>query len=177
MSEEKKPDTAASIYSCVAKGISRLDTDYPIRQAGSEKPIWRHAFGKEVCEDIKAWGLLQRDLPEDLSRKCGLPSYEENAVYMAVAAYAACGSQKSGVTLGMAAAGAGARDRLTRLENSSDIDEFWRNLKDILRLITSKKGTGIDYRLLAKDIYFWQIDHVKAAINFERDYYKKGEKK
>ena len=183
MSEEKKPDTAADIYSCVARGISRLDGDpkksgSSIRQAKAEKPIWRHAFSGDVCEDIRAWGLLQRNMPEGLRREYGPPSYEENAIFMAMAAYAACGSHADGVSLGKAAAYVDARERFTRLENSSDINEFWRNLKDLLRLITSKKGIGVDYRLLAKSIYFWQFDHVREAINLEREYYyKKGEEK
>jgi CRISPR type I-E-associated protein CasB/Cse2 len=181
MSEEKKPTQKEMITSCVEEALYRLSSgqngNKPSKQrAPAERAVWRHAFAKGVCEDIKAWGLLQRDLPEELKREYGLPSYEEKAVYMAIAAYAACGSHTENVTLGAAAAEIDARDRFTRLENSDDIDEFWRNIKDLLRLISSKKGPGVDYKLLAVSIYYWQFDHIKGAIRLERDYYKKGEK-
>ena len=160
-----------TIRSCVSSMIERLNGES--QKAKSEKAAWRHAFADPICGNIKAWGLLQRDMPKDLKREYGDASYEEKAVYMAVAAYAACGAKTDNMTLGSAAAvlGPGHRERFTRLENSPDIDTLWRNLKDILRLISSKNGKGIDYGLLACDLYDWQFNRVTAARNWERNYY------
>ena len=143
-----------------------------------EKAIWRHAFAKPVCEDIKAWSLLERDIPGDFAGKTGTPSYVENAIYMAIAAYAACGSNAENVSLGQAAAALGdsSRDRFTRLEKSRSLNELWMNLKSILRLISSKKGTGLDYGLLARDITDWQFDSIRTIRKWERDYYHKNTK-
>ena len=143
-----------------------------------EKAIWRHAFAKPVCEDIKGWSLLERDIPGDLVGKTGTPSYVENAIYMAIAAYAACGSNMENVSLGQAAAALGdsSRNRFTRLEKSRSLNELWMNLKSILRLISSKKGTGLDYGLLARDIADWQYDSIRTIRKWERDYYHKNTK-
>ncbi len=141
--------------------------------AKGEKPIWRHAFAKPVCEDLAAWSLLQRDIPENLAGMGGRPSCTENAAYMALAAFAACGANTEKVSLGQAAASleSNARDRFTRLEKSRTLDELWRNLKSLLTLISSKKGTGVDYGLLAKDLADWQFDSLKTVRKWERDYY------
>ena len=144
-----------------------------------EKAIWRHAFAKKACEDMKAWSLLQRDIPDELAGSAGKPSYVENAAYMAIAAYAACGSNASKVTLGQAAAGLGdnARERFTRLEKARTLDELWIGLKGLLRLISSNKGTGIDYAGLAQELIDWQFDSIQAVRKWERDYYWKTAKK
>ena len=102
----------------------------------------------------------------------------ENAIYMAIAAYAACGSNVENVSLGQAASALGdsSRNRFTRLEKSRSLNELWMNLKSILRLISSKKGTGLDYGLLARDITDWQFDSIRTIRKWERDYYHKNTK-
>ena len=143
-----------------------------------EKAVWRHAFARNVCEDMRAWSLLQRDIPTDLAGRGGYPSFTENAAYMAIAAFAACGSNTKDITLGQAvsALGDSARDRFTRLEKSRTLDEMWRNLKDMLKLISSKRGTGLDYSVLAKELTDWQFDHLRTIRKWERDYYKNSKR-
>lgn len=159
-------------------------TNYYIRKLSAnsgDMAIWRHAFAKGVCEDIKAWSLLQKDIPSELTRysKPEIPSYAENAVYMALSAYAACGAHAEGISFGHSAKALGdnARGRFSRLEMSNSIDKMWRNLKDIMRLISSQKGVGIDYGLLAKDLYDWQFDHIPTVRKWESEYYRSDLKK
>lgn len=165
-----------TISSFVSKRIKVLSLDQA--DAKGEKAVWRHAFAKPVCEDMKAWSLLERDIPEELTGKTGTPSYSENAAYMAIAAYAACGTHAENVSLGQASAALGdnARVRFTRLEKSRTLDELWRNLKGLLRLISSKNGTGLDYGLLAKELTDWQFDSIKVIRKWERDFYYKNSK-
>ena len=172
MDKEEK----VSISSFVSKRITILSLDQS--DVKGEKAVWRHAFAKGVCDDTKAWSLLERDIPIELAGKAEIPSYAENAVYMAIAAYAACGSHAGNITLGQAAAALGdnARDRFTRLEKSRSLDELWRNLKGLLRLISSKNGTGLDYSLLAQELTTWQFDSIKAIRKWERDFYYKKSK-
>lgn len=137
----------------------------------AEKAVWRHAFASQICGDIKAWGLLQRDLPDALKGRGEYPSYEEKAVYMALSAFAARENNAAGVSLGTFAARLGnKRDRFTRLENSEDIDILWRNLKDFLRFVNPE--CGIDYAKLACDLYEWQcFGRTGIARRWEREYY------
>ena len=167
MENEKK--TTVNEY--VLRMIRKLSIDKS--DSKGEKAIWRHAFAKSICEDVKAWSLLERDIPNELAGTGGTPSYTENAAYMAIAAFAACGSNKEMVSLGQAAAALGdnSRDRFTRLEKSRTLDELWRNMKNLLRLISSNKGTGLDYSLLARDLTDWQFDPIKTVRKWERDYY------
>ena len=166
--DKKEKITVSSFVSERIRMISLDKSD-----AKGEKAVWRHAFAKPVCEDLKAWSLLERDIPDELAGRSGMPSYTENAAYMAISAFAACGSHAQGITLGKAAAALeqNSRDRFTRLEKSRNVDELWRNLKGLLRLITSKKGTGLDYGLLAKELTDWQFDSIKAIRKWERDFY------
>lgn len=166
-------DGKAKVKSFVSSKIKILSIDKS--DSKGEKAIWRHAFAKSVCEDIKAWALLERDIPEEFVGRTCTPSYMENAIYMAIAAYAACGSNVDNISLGQAAAALGenSRGRFTRLEKSHTMDELWMNLKSILRLISSKKGTGLDYGLLAKDLVDWQFDSIRTIRKWERDYYHK----
>lgn len=164
-----KADTAGALYEFVGRQIGRLE------HRPGEKAAWRHAFAGGLHDgqsSLKAWSLLQRDIPDELLER--YPAGKaEMAAYIALAAYAACGSHKSGVSLGEAAgkAGGGMRERFTRVELSADIESLWANLKAPLRIISSKGGPGIDYRLLAKDVYYWQKDSLKTAMYWERNYY------
>lgn len=169
---EKDKDKIIGLFVSEEIAVLSLDTS----SAKIEKATWRHAFARKVCEDLKAWSLLVRDMPEDMAAKGGTPSYAENAAYMAISSYAACGAQNEGVTLGEAVASLGetSRDRFTRLERSRTVSELWRNLKPLMRLIGSKKGIGIDYSLLAKDLMRWQSDPIEAIRKWERDYYSKA---
>lgn len=174
-SESKaKADTAGALYEFVGGQINRLE------HRPNEKAVWRHAFARGLYEgqsSLKAWSLLQRDIPDELLEK--YPAGKaEIAAYIALAAYAACGSHKSGISLGEAAgkAGGGMRERFTRVELSADIESLWANLKAPLRIISSKGGSGIDYRLLAKDVFYWQKDSLKAAMYWERNYYRDNKK-
>ncbi len=167
MGADKKIPVSTFVSSRIAMlSIDRSDSK-------GEKAVWRHAFAKPVCEDISAWSLLQRDIPEHLAGSNGNPSFTENASYMAIAGFAACGSHTEKVSLGQAVASLGdtSRGRFTRLERSRTLDELWRDLKDLLRLISSKKGTGLDYGLLAKDLTDWQFDAMRTIRKWERDYY------
>lgn len=164
-------ETACVLYDFVGKKICELES------APAEKAVWRHAFAKPLFEGqypIKAWALLQRDIPGELlgKRPAG---YAEMAAYITIAAYAACGSHSSGKGLAEAAGklGSNSRDRFTRLELSGDIDELWGNMKSLLRLIASNKETGIDYRLLAKDIFYWQANRTRTVLYWEKSYYRK----
>lgn len=160
-----------TVRSFVAERIILLSVDKS--DSKKEKAIWRHAFAKSVCEDLNAWSLLIRDMPEALAGAGGKPSKTEKAAFMAIAAFAACGSNKKNVSLGQAAAALGptSRDRFTRFEKSRTIEELWRNVKNLLRLISSEKGTGLDYGLLAKELTNWQFNRIETIRKWERDYY------
>lgn len=164
------------IFSFINEEIANMSADVSAKKA--EKAVWRHALGKPVCEDVSAWGLLQRDLPGELKREFGEPSPEERAIYFALCAYAAYGKHAEKITFGRTAAALGERqrDRVTRLENSVDFEAMCRNMKDILRLIVSKNGEGIDYGYLACDLYDWQYNRLRVARRWERDYYRMYEK-
>ncbi len=143
--------------------------------ARRDKAIWRHAFAAQPCENIEAWSLLEKDLPEELTWRKSEPSYYEYAIYMALSAYAACGKQASGISLGRAAheLGESSRNRFTRVERSRTISELWANTKSLLRMVTAAQGTGIDYALLATSLVSWQYDRMSTIRQWEKDYYDK----
>ena len=130
-------DYYAILNTFVTGTVGFLSSETPAAKA--EKAKWRHAFAAPVCENIRAWGLLQSRIPETLRGRGETPSYAETAAYMAIASYAACGGQADGVTLGQAAAKMGERqrDRFTRLENARTANSIWRELKGFLRMATS----------------------------------------
>ena len=136
MDKEKK----VTVGSFVANRIKMISLDKS--DAKGEAAVWRHAFAKPVCEDMKAWSLLERDIPQELAGFSGKPTEKENAAYMAISAFAACGSNTPTVSLGQAVAALGenSRQRFTRLEKSKTINELWMNLKGLLRLVSSKNG-------------------------------------
>ena len=100
------------------------------------------------------------------------------SVALIVSSVAGCGKQKKEISLGKAvqALGDSARGRFTRLEKSRTLNELWINLRGLVRLITSAKGPGIDYSMLARDIISWQNNRISVIRKWERDYYFKDTK-
>lgn len=166
MCEEKKK----SVRSFVAGQIAYLSSGRPA--AAGEKAVWRHAFAGGICDHVDGWGLLMRDIPEELSGINGTPSRAEKAAYMALSAYAACGRHTNGISIGQAASALGgtSRTRFMRLEKAKTLDDLWRYLKPVLRPISSGKTNGLDYALLARDLNEWQYDRLAVVRKWEREY-------
>jgi CRISPR type I-E-associated protein CasB/Cse2 len=175
--------TEMNVYQFMISQIEFLSRDIPA--ARREKAVWKRAGAKsmtfgglgngQICTDADAWSLLQAKMPEHLKGRGGTPSYAENAVYIALSAFANGGKNVYERSLGRAAKvlDGASRVKFDRLLRSKDMSEVKRNLPPVLSIINSKNGPGLDYAGLADDIYRCQFGAdtcLDVRRKWERDY-------
>lgn len=132
----------------------------------------RRGIGHVPGELPMLWGSFLTGLPEELCSPGGEPSRAEWAIYTALTLYAlhqqgkADSVQVEGVSLGKAALRlAGGSDeerqriwrRLNLVAQADDMQEMSYRLRQLVTLLKAD-GVGLDYALLAADLFEYQFD-------------------
>lgn len=189
MKRDIRPD---AVYQETAKrlnGLLKAD-DRVIKARLAEL---RHGIGSVPGSFPTLWGMIFENLPESMLGKYGKPSKEEWAIYDALTLYAlhqqgqdvkTSNMNIKDVSLGKAAcklvyAEGGTdddRERVSRRFNqialASDIETLTYYLRTFIPLLRGA-GIGLDYPMLARDIYLCQTENGKAEVRLKwgQDYY------
>lgn len=168
------------------KKISQL-----LEQSGSNSGILaqlRRGIGKEPGEMPQLWGYFLQDMPEEFFGR-DEPSRAEWAVYSAVTLFALHQQgkdgktepmQRDGMTLGRAIAqlvtDEDEEKRVTRrfqtVATASSVGELCHYLRSLVQMLRGE-NIGLDYPLLAKDIYCFQFPELisKLRLRWGQDFY------
>ena len=155
----------------------------------------RHGVGLMPGEVPALWGMIFEELPDDMLGKYGKPSKEEWAIYDAITLYALHQQGRDpktesmnveGISLGKAASKLvykqggteDDRERVSRRFNQIALAEDVETLTYYLRMfvqILRAEEIGIDYEMLAQDIYSFQFESGRTAVRLKwgQDYYSK----
>jgi len=153
----------------------------------------RHGIGLAPGEKPSLWGMLFENFPEEFYGKFGNPSKEEWAIYDALTLYALHqqghdikkeNMNVKGVSLGIAAAklvlAEGGTDddrervskRFNQIALAVDVEMLTYYLRTFIPLLRTN-GIGIDYIMLAQDIYWYQTENGRNSVKLKwgQDYY------
>ena len=153
----------------------------------------RHGIGSMPGTVPDLWGMLFDELPEDMLGKYGKPSKEEWAIYNALTLYAlhqqgndlkSSNMNVKEISLGDAArklvyVQGGTNDdrervsrRFNQIALADDIEVLTYYLRTFIPLLRGA-GIGLDYAMLARDIYLCQTESGKASVRLRwgQDYY------
>ncbi len=155
----------------------------------------RHGAGKKPGDDPRLWGILFDTMPESMMSQQGVPTYEEWAIYIAMTMYAVHqqghdvktdNMNAEGMSIGKAVAmlvtGDDDRERVERrfnnlatADNMQGVSHYLRELIHLLRA----DDIGLDYALLAKDLYVYQFPELAAGVRLHwgQDFYSALNKK
>lgn len=151
----------------------------------------RRGIGKRPGELPELWGLLFRDLPEELMSKNGEPSRAEWAISGALTLYAlhqqgakkGTNMNQKGRRLGLAVSqlvGDGNEDRLKAVQRrfnafatARDMPECMHHLRGLIQLLRSEE-IPLDYEELALNLYDFQNQKQAANIRllWGEDFYR-----
>ena len=188
----KRENRADEVYKETAKRLNRLlkSDESTIKARLAEL---RHGIGSTPGTVPALWGMIFDELPESMFGKYGKPSKEEWAIYDALTLYAlhqqgkdprTTDMNKKGISLGKAACklvyvngGTEAdRERISRRFNqialATDIETLTYYLRTFIPLLRGE-GIGLDYAMLAKDIFLCQTENGRSSIRLKwgQDYY------
>lgn len=150
----------------------------------------RRGIGKKPGELSELWGFFLQDLPEELMRKDGEPSYAEWAIYTSLTIFALHqqGSRSESMNapgeenrLGCAVRRLVHTDddeervgfKLRLVADSDDMAELSYRLRNVVQLLRSE-NIKLDYVDLAKDLYNFQFADSADEIRLKwgRDFYR-----
>lgn len=150
----------------------------------------RHGVGKSPEESPKTWGILMLDMPDAWLHEDGKVSYEEKAVYDALTLYAlhmqsvdsASRSMydpecRVGSAIAKLATDKDEEERIRKrfviLLSASNEDGFAYYLREMIPRL-SKAGIGLDYGMLASDLYRACFTDNIPTVSFSwgQDYYR-----
>lgn len=159
------------IYRYTLTQINRLESQRSNSSGRAALAKLRRGIGHEPGELPVLWGEFLSGLPEELRSTSGAPSRAEWAIYTALTLYAmhqqgkTDSVQVADVSLGHAAmrmvGGEEERQRIWRRLNlvaqADDMQEMCYRLRQLVSLFRSE-GVGLDYALLAADLYQYQFE-------------------
>ena len=161
----------------------------------------RKGVGKKPGELPMLFGTLLEDMPENFMSKDGNPTEAEWACYVALTLFAwhqqgkdlktETGCMHTGDYTSVGAAlrklklkldlvdDANAEERLLKklqiIITATDINGFSQHLRSMIKLF-AQNNIGLDYALLAADIYDWQFTGSRDAVNLRwgQDFYRRS---
>lgn len=166
----------------MAQKIAFLSSNSPAAKAMLAK--LRRAAGKDPVDTPEVWEITLDGLPDLLSGRyydgAYHPSDSERAVHAALTIYAvqAQGSSTSphviGISLGEAAGKLSAsmkgndtiKKRFGSIITASDVTELAHHLRGLAQLFRSKGDSGMDYVMLAKDLYLYSNTERRSNVLF-----------
>ena len=148
----------------------------------------RRGIGKKPGELPQLWGLLFRDLPEELMSKNGEPSRAEWAISGALTLYALhqqgaernayVNGQSLGTAVGKLAVGNDERlkavqRRFNAFATARDMPECMHHLRGLIQLLRSE-NIALDYAQLAGELYEFQQPEGAARVRLRwgQDFYR-----
>lgn len=148
----------------------------------------RRGVGKKPGDMPELWGLLFRDLPEELMSKTGEPTRAEWAVSGALTCYAlhqqgaSRNAYAEGQRLGLAIRRLAGNDeeamkavqrRFNAFATARDMPECMHHLRGLVQLLRSK-DIPLDYVELAGDLYEFQTPDGAARVRLRwgQDFYR-----
>ena len=148
----------------------------------------RRGVGKKPGDMPELWGLLFRDLPEELMSKTGEPTRAEWAVSGALTCYAlhqqgaSRNAHAEGQRLGLAIRRLAGNDeeamkavqrRFNAFATARDMPECMHHLRGLVQLLCSK-DIPLDYVELAGDLYEFQTPDGAARVRLRwgQDFYR-----
>lgn len=171
----------------------RLDRLLNLNEAAARGELanLRRGVGRMPGDLPQLWGMLFDQLPEDMLGRRGEPSRAEWAIYTAITLYALhqqgrdpqqASMHREGISLGKAAAmlvweeGEEARERIAhrfhQVALASDMETASYYLRGLVQLLRAA-DIGLDYPMLAADLYRFQFEERAAAIRLKwgQDFY------
>ena len=160
----------------------------------------RKGVGKKPGELPILFGTLLEDMPEDFMSKDGIPTKEEWACYVALTLFAWHQQGKdlktdcmhTGDHISVGAAFRELKLKLKRDYNDSNAEErilkklqiiitamdtngFSQHLRSMIKML-AQNNIKLNYALLAADIYEWQFQDSRDAVNLRwgQDFYKRS---
>ena len=188
----KKNTQADAVYTETAQRLRRLlSADSSTVKANLAE--LRHGIGSTPGDDPGLWGMIFDGLPESMLGKYGKPSKEEWAIYNALTLYAVhqqgndpqkTSMNVKGISLGKAACSLvytgdnpeDERERVSRRFNqialAEDIEVLTYYLRTFIPILRGK-NIGLDYPMLAKDIYLCLSETGRSSVRLRwgQDYY------
>ena len=174
----------------VANRIIHLEK---MKDAGSQKAAYaqlRRGVGCCPGDIPQLWGLLVRDLPEDMMSRNGAPSREEWAISTVLTLYAFHQQGKDPAQQSMNCTSQGLGHALTKLVSpgedegrilrrfdqfatASDMMEAVTHLRGIVGLLKAQ-GVGLDYPRLAGELYLFQSYEgaKQVRLTWGEDFYR-----
>lgn len=164
----------------------------PDNAARSALAELRRGAGTQPGELPALWGAFLNDLPEEMFSRNGVASRSEWAIYIALTLFAlhqqgkdvkSDNVSKTGKRLGTAVAGliededdrARVWRRFQSIATAGDIRELSYHLRGMIQLLKAK-DIGLDYALLAKDLYDYQdagrVNEVR--LKWGEDFYRQN---
>lgn len=148
----------------------------------------RRGTDKRPGELPELWGLLFRDLPEELMSKTGEPTWAEWAISGALTLYALhrqgagrcmhADGQRLGAAVGRLAGGDEERlkvvqRRFNAFATARSMPECMNHLRGLIQLLRSKE-IPLDYVDLAGDLYEFQVPGGAARVRLRwgQDFYR-----
>ncbi len=194
----KKNTRADAVYAETAKRLHRLLSTDPSTIKANLAEL-RRGIGGTPGDDPRLWGMVFDGIPEAMLGKNGRPSKEEWAICNALTLYAVHqqgndplkkNMNMKGVSLGRAAcrlvyAGENPeeeRDRISRRFNqialAEDIEALTYYLRTFIPILRGK-DIGLDYPMLAQDIYLCQSESGRSSVRLRwgQDYYSVNQDK
>lgn len=177
-----------AVYAETARRIEHLLRH---RETGSGKATLanlRRGIGKAPGELPELWGIIFRDMPEELLSQYGNPSPAEWAIYIALTMFAlhqqgtAEPVHTEKISLGRAYGKLrkeqteDEEERLLRRFNqvvtASDLPELSHYLRGMIQLLRTD-GIGLDYAQLASDLYLYQSPQTRMRVQMKwgQDFY------
>ena len=157
------------------------------RQVRADLANLRRGIGKKPGELPELWGLLFRDLPEELMSRNGEPTWAEWAVSGALTLYALHqqGMQQSahvkGQSLGKAVRALASDEnqlkpvqrRFNAFATAKNMPECMHHLRGLVQLLHSK-DIPLDYVELAGDLYLFQTPGGASGVRLRwgQDFYR-----
>lgn len=168
--------------------ISRLEIHRDESNGRAALAYLRRGIGHVPGEIPMLWGSFLAGLPEELCSPGGEASYAEWAVYTALTLYALHQQGKSDsmqvndVSLGSAAQQLAGNDekqqeriwrRLNLVAQADDIQELSYRLRQLVTLLKAA-GIGLDYALLAADLYEYQFASTanRVRLRWGQDFFR-----
>ena len=170
--------------------ITRLEKQRNDSQGRAALAHLRRGIGHAPGELPLLWGSFLSGLPEELCSSSGTPSHAEWAIYTALTLYAlhqqgkTDSMQAEGVSLGNAALRlAGGSDeeqqriwrRLNLVAQADDMQEMSYRLRQLVTLLKTN-GIGLDYALLASDLFEYQYDSSanRVRLRWGQDFFRRN---
>ena len=175
------------LYRVTARVVFRLGERLESSDTKATLARLRNSISRDISETIAIWPLMFEEMPLEYLSRDGIPTYEENAILVALQLYALHqqGNSKlvheaSGDSVGKALRAIRGSDntaldrRFNVMITSNSFVELTTHLRHLISILKQEADRKIDYAKLAEDFYWYQISPETAnrmRMRWGQDYY------